>query len=159
MTEVSHVLSNPEVAVSLREYADLLEISGANSFRIRAYRNAIKTVQGLSRPLKRMVEDGEDLTALPGIGKDISAQILELFAQGDLSSIVEISKTTPRELAKLVRIEGLGPKKVARLHAELGVVTPDDLERVLGSGEAGSLAGFGPRRVEKLKGALEKIGE
>ncbi len=155
MADVRHPLSNSEVAAALREYADLLEISGANPFRVRAYRNAIKTIKDLGRSLKSMVSGDEDLTELPGIGKDISAQILELFLKGDLPGIQEMEEQLPRELAQLVRIEGLGPKKVARLHEELGVVTPDDLERVLESGEAAELSGFGARTVEKLQGALQ----
>jgi DNA polymerase (family 10) len=155
MAEIRHPLSNAEVGSAFREFADLLEIGGANPFRVRAYRNAIKTIQGLTRPLKSMVQDGEDLTELPGVGKDISAQIVELFENGDLSGVQELEATTPRELATLVRIEGLGPKKVAKLHEELGVVTPEDLERVLKSGAAGDLPGFGQKTVEKLKGALE----
>ena len=74
------------------EYADLLEISGANPFRVRAYRNAIKTIKDLGRPVKSMVGGEEDLTDLPGIGKDISAQILELFQEGDLPGIREIEE-------------------------------------------------------------------
>ena len=155
MGEIRHPLSNAEVSAAFREFADLLEIGGANPFRVRAYRNAIKTIQGLTRPLKSMVQDGEDLTELPGVGKDISAQIVELFEAGDLSGVQELEERTPRALAKLVRIEGLGPKKVAKLHQELGVVTPEDLERVLESGAAGDLPGFGEKTVEKLKGALE----
>lgn len=155
MSDVTHTLTNGDVSAVLKEYAALLEIQGANPFRIRAYRNAIKTIQELSRPLQKMVEAEEDLTELPGIGKDISAQILELFQKGDLSAFQELEKKTPRELAALVEIEGLGPKKVARLYEELGVVTVDDLQEVLDNGKIEGLEGFGAKSVANLVQALE----
>ena len=68
-------MENLDVARSLTLLADLLEIQGANPFRIRAYRNAVNTVTGLSRSLQGMVADGEDLTELPGIGKNVAAHI------------------------------------------------------------------------------------
>jgi DNA polymerase (family 10) len=150
MSEVNHPLENVEVVQDLKELADLLEIRGDNPFRIRAYRNAIRTIQGLTTPLMKMVEEGEDLTELPGVGKDISGHIHELFETGTFAVLEEITAEIPRELALLVRIEGLGPKKVAKLHRELDVVTADDLEAVLKSGQAEGLDGFGKKSVEKF---------
>ncbi|MGD8872412.1 MAG: helix-hairpin-helix domain-containing protein, partial [Gemmatimonadota bacterium] len=72
-------MENLDIAHTLTLLADLLEIQGANPFRIRAYRNAVNTVNGLSRPLADMVADGEDLTELPGIGKNVAAHIEELL--------------------------------------------------------------------------------
>ena len=153
--EIKHPLGNVEIAAALRELADLQEIQGENPFRIRANRNAIRTIQGLTRPLTAMVEAGEDLTELPGIGKEISGHILELLRRGDLEVVEEIAKEIPRELARLVSIEGLGPKKVARLYEELSVVTPDDLEEALEQGQLEALEGFGKKSVENLARALK----
>jgi DNA polymerase (family 10) len=153
--EIKHPLGNVEIAAALRELADLQEIRGENPFRIRANRNAIRTIQGLTRPLTAMVEAGEDLTELPGIGKEISGHILELFRRGDLEVVEEIAREIPRELARLVSIEGLGPKKVARLYEELSVVTPDDLEEALEQGRIEALEGFGKKSVENLTRALK----
>jgi DNA polymerase (family X) len=107
-------MENIEIGERLEELADLLEISGANPFRIRAYRNAVRTIRGLTRPLKRMVEEGEDLTELPGIGKDMSAHIRELLETGELALLDEVTETVPRELAILTRLDGVGPKKAKR---------------------------------------------
>jgi DNA polymerase (family 10) len=107
-------MQNIEIAAHLEELADLLEIQGSNPFRIRAYRNAIRLVLGLTRPLAEMVADGEDLEALPGIGKDLSAQIGELLNTGGLELLDEVTKEVPRELARLTKIEGVGPKKAKR---------------------------------------------
>jgi len=152
---VAHPLENLEVVKDLKELADLLEIRGDNPFRIRAYRNAIRTVQGLTTPLVRMVEAGEDLTQLPGVGKDISSHIQELLDTGTLSVLEEVTETIPRELALLVQVEGLGPKKVARLYHELEIVTPEELQAALVAGRIEELEGFGKKSVEKLVGALE----
>ena len=77
-------MENLEIAGVLRDVANLREIKGFNPFRIRAYRNAVRTIATLTRPLAAMVEAGEDLTELPGIGKDISAHIRELIETGRL---------------------------------------------------------------------------
>ena len=77
-------MENIEIAAALDEVGDLLEIQGANPFRVRAYRNAVRTVRGLTRSLASMVGAEEDLAELPGIGKDLSAAIVELIGTGRL---------------------------------------------------------------------------
>ncbi len=148
-------MENIEIGERLEELADLLEISGANPFRIRAYRNAVRTLRGLTRPLRRMVEEGEDLTELPGIGKDMSAHIRELLETGGLALLDEIAETVPRELAILTRLDGVGPKKAKRLWEELGVVTVDDLEREASAGRVAELSGFGEKSASKILRAIQ----
>ncbi|HSG48292.1 MAG TPA: helix-hairpin-helix domain-containing protein, partial [Longimicrobiales bacterium] len=104
-------MENLDVARVLDEVADLLEIQGANPFRIRAYRGAVRTVEGLTRPLSQMVDEGEDLTELPGIGKQVDAHIRELLQTGELTVLDEIATEIPRTLVELTRLDGVGPKK------------------------------------------------
>ncbi|HUF74966.1 MAG TPA: hypothetical protein VMM35_01750, partial [Longimicrobiales bacterium] len=101
-------MENLDVARTLTLLADLLEIQDANPFRIRAYRNAVNTVNSLSRSLEAMVEAGEDLTELPGIGKNVAAHIEELLATGSIDRLREVEAEIPRSLVELVRLEGVG---------------------------------------------------
>ena len=83
-------MENVEIANSLREVGDLLEILGANPFRVRAYRNAIRTVVEHTTPMKKLVEEGADLTDLPSIGKGMADNIVELVETGELSVIDDL---------------------------------------------------------------------
>ena len=147
-------MENIEIARRLEELADLLEIQGANPFRIRAYRNAIRTISGLTRPLAEVAAE-EALTDLPGIGKDIGGYIGELLDTGRLSILDEVTAEVPRELATLTRLDGVGPKKARKLWKELDVTTPDELESAAREGRVAALPGFGKKSVEKILRAIE----
>lgn len=148
-------MENLDVARVLTTLADLLEIQGANPFRIRAYRNAVNTVNGLSRPIESMVSDGEDLTQLPGVGKNVAAHILELLETGRVSRLDEVSKEIPITLIDLVRLDGVGPKKAKKLFVELDVKTVDELEGQLDLGTVQELDGFGAKTAEKIRRSIE----
>ena len=141
-------MENVEIGTKLAEVADLLEIQGENPFKVRAYRNAVRTIQNLTRPLREMVAEGADLEELPGIGHDMAAYITEMVGSGRLRRLETLERQLPATLVELMRVEGLGPKKAKRLWEELGVRSVDDLARVLASGEAERLKGFRrPRRA------------
>ena len=148
-------MENIEIAGVLEELGDLLEIRGSNPFRIRAYRNAVRTVRGLTRPLAAMIAAGEDLTALPAIGKDISAHIVELVETGELARLAEVSSEVPRSLVQLVKLDGVGPKKAKKLWESLEVTTVDELEAALRAGRVESLEGFGKTSVGKILTSIE----
>ena len=148
-------MENIEIAGILAELGDLLEIRGSNPFRIRAYRNAVRTVRGLTRPLAAMVEEGEDLTALDAIGKDMSAHIVELVQTGELARLAEVSAEVPRSLVQLVKLDGVGPKKAKKLWESLDVTTVNELEAALKAGRVESLEGFGATSVKKILTAIE----
>ena len=150
-------MENIEIAGVLEELGDLLEINGANPFRIRAYRNAVRTVRGLTRPLSAMVDAGEDLTELPAIGKDISAHIVELVRTGELARLAEVSAEVPRSLVQLVKLDGVGPKKAKKLWVSLGVTTVDELEEALKAGRVESLEGFGKTSVGKILTSIKDL--
>ena len=148
-------MENLDIARELDTLADLLEIQGANPFRIRAYRNAVNTVRSSSRSLAAMVAAGEDLTELPDIGDNVGAHIVELLETGRITRLEEVAAEFPRTLAELVRLEGLGPKKVRKLFEELGVRTVEDLESALREGKVQTLEGFGKKSADKLRLAIE----
>ena len=148
-------MENLDVARTLEELADLLEIQGANPFRIRAYRNAVRTIEGLTRPVRVMVEAGEDLTELPGVGKDLAGHIGELVRTGRIARLEEVATEIPRSLVELMRLDGVGPKKAKRLFDTLGVRTVDDLERESKAGRVAELEGFGKKSAEKILRSIE----
>jgi DNA polymerase (family 10) len=139
----------------LTELADLLEIQGASPFRIRAYRNAVNTINSLSRPLKDMVAAGEDLTELPGVGKSVAKYIGEFLTSGSISRLEEVSAEFPRSLVQLMRLDGVGPKKARKLFEELDVRTVDDLAAELEAGRVQTLDGFGVKSAAKIIDAIE----
>lgn len=148
-------MENLDVARTLTTLADLLEIQGASPFRIRAYRNAVNTINSLSRPLTSMVEDGEDLTELPGVGKSVAKHVTELLTTGRISRLEEVSAEFPITLVELVRLDGVGPKKAKKLFEELDVRTVDDLEARLDDGVVETLDGFGLKSVEKIRRSID----
>jgi DNA polymerase (family 10) len=147
-------MENLDIARVLETLADLLEIQGANPFRIRAYRNAINTIESLSRPLAAMVDAGEDLTELPAIGANVASHVVELLATGHIGRLDEVTAEVPITLVELMRLDGVGPKKAKKLFDELGVNTVDELEVQLDSGTVEQLDGFGKKSVDKIRGAI-----
>ena len=143
-------MDNVEIARALAEVADVLEIQGANPFRIRAYRNAARTVEVQTTPLARLVEQGSPLTALPGIGKEMAGHIQEMVATGTFAYRDELLAEVPRTLVELMRLPALGPKKARRLYDELGIATVDALEEAGRAGVIATLPGFGAKSQEKI---------
>lgn len=151
-------VTNSDIADILERIAELLELEGANPFRIRAYRNAARTVTGLPHGIASMLAEGADLSDLPGIGKDLAAKITEISETGHLKFLEEIEGRTPPGLAKLLGVPGLGPKRVQALYTALGV---DDLDKLAAAAQAGKLRrlpGFGAKSEEKILSALKKRG-
>jgi DNA polymerase (family 10) len=148
-------MENLDIARTLTTLGDLLEIQGANPFRIRAYRNAVNTIESLSRPLTAMIEAGEDLTELPNVGKNVAAHIVELLDTGHIGRMDEVTAEFPETLVELMRLDGVGPKKARKLFEELRVETVDDLEEQIGRGAVQELEGFGEKSVEKIRHAIE----
>ncbi len=148
-------IHNADIAAIFDEMADLLEIEGANPFRVRAYRNAARTVQGLGRDAATLVEEQFDLTRLPGIGKDLAAKIAEIVRTGRCAELSKLHKRTPAALSLLLKIPGLGPKRVSTLHKELGVNTPKQLQRALRQGRLRELTGFGEKIEQRILEAIE----
>jgi DNA polymerase (family 10) len=150
-------MENLDVARELTVLADLLEIQGANLFRIRAYRNAVNTIGGLGRSLPEMVAAGEDLTQFAGIGDSVAAHIAELVQTGSITRLREIEAQFPRTLVELMALGGVGPKKARKLFDTLGVKTVEDLGAALASGAVARIEGFGPKSITKLQEAVANL--
>ncbi len=147
-------MQNPDIARLFDEVADLLEISGQNPFRIRAYRNAARVVRDYPRPLTDEVRRDADLTEIPGIGQDLAEKIQEIVTTGTLALHRQLAAKLPAGLLDLLRIPGLGPKRVKLLYAKLKVKSAADLEKALDSGKVQKLAGFGPKMEQNIRAGL-----
>jgi DNA polymerase (family 10) len=145
-------MQNADIARLLGEVADLLEISEGNPFKVRAYRNAARTVADHPDPLAELVKGGDfDLTDLPGIGGGIAKEITALVGTGTLPQRQQLVATIPPGLLDLLRIPGLGPKRVKLFHDQLKVNSVADLKEALEQGKIAKLGGFGPKLLDKLR--------
>ena len=145
---------NSDIANIFNQTADLLELQGGNPFRIRAYRNAARTVQSFSKSAAELVSGGEDLSRYPGIGKDLAGKIEQIVKTGSFDLLEDLKKQIPQELSKLMNISGLGAKRVARIHKGLNVTSLDELKEAVNSGKVRQLEGFGKKTEQNI---LESI--
>ena len=147
-------IHNADIAAIFDEIADLLEIEEANPFRIRAYRNASRTLQGLGEEAKTLLAQDEDLTRLPGIGKDLAAKIEEIVESGRCLALEKLRKASVPGLTELLKIPGVGSKRVHALYHELDIHTPEQLLRAARDGRLRQLAGFGEKTEARILDSL-----
>jgi DNA polymerase (family 10) len=146
---------NADIAAVFDEVADLLEIQQASVFRVRAYRNAARVIRDQTSEVTAMLERGEDLTKLPGIGKDLAAQIEEIVTSGISRKLEELQKELPAGLVELLKIPGLGPKKVKLLFDELNITSTEQLSEAAEKGKLHPLPGFGEKTERAIVKALK----
>lgn len=149
-------IHNADIAAQFLRMAELLEIEGANPFRVRAYRRAAQTIEDLPTNIASMIEAGEDLAELPGIGDDLAAKIKEICATGHSTALDEVEIRTPASLAEISALPGLGPKRVQLMRERLGITTLRQLEQAARAGKLRSLPRFGEALEAKILAALAK---
>jgi len=145
---------NADIAAIFEEMADLLEIQNENPFRIRAYRNAARQVEGMGVALADLVAKDEDLTELPGIGHDLAAKIQEIVATGKCKALEKLRKQLPSSVTELLKVPGLGPKRVRTLYDQLKVKTTSQLAKAAKAGKIRELEGFGAKTEQTILDAL-----
>jgi DNA polymerase (family 10) len=148
-------IHNADIAAIFTEIADLLEIEGANPFRIRAYRNAALTIGTLPQEASVLIEQGDDLTRLPGIGEDLSAKIREIVTSGRCTQLDRLHKELPAAVTELLHIPGIGPKRVKTLYHDLDIQTVEQLYRAAHDGRIRELPGFGEKTEQNILQAVE----
>lgn len=147
---------NSEIVNIFNQYADLLEINGANQFRVRAYRAAARAIIDLSQNVYDMVKDGEDLLDIPGIGKDLATKIKEIVQTGRLSQLEELKETIPAGLIDIMDIAGIGPKRASKLYQELGISSIKELEASARGKKIRELAGLGAKTENVILADIER---
>ncbi len=147
-------MENETIARCFEEIADILDIQGENPFRVRSYRNAARTIADLPENVAEIAKAGGDLTRFPGIGTSIAEKISELARTGRLNFLEELKNKLPPGLPELLRIEGLGPKKVKLFHDRLGIEALDQLEAAAREHKLRDLPGMGAKSEEKILRAI-----
>lgn len=149
-------MNNDAIASQFELLADLLEIQAANPFRIRAYRNAARTISGLAESLADMVVAEANLQELPGIGGDLGRQIVEIVRTGQHTALQELKQQVPAGVLDMLRIPGVGPKKAAVFFHQLGLTTLEQLKAACESGRIAQVKGFGAKTEAAI---LANIGQ
>lgn len=144
---------NETIADMFDTIADVLELQGDIPYRIRAYRNAARTIRDLDRNVADVAAEGK-LEELPGIGKDLAEKIREFLRTGRMAKYEEVVSQVPPGLIELLHIPGLGPKRVRLLHEHLGITDLEDLRHALDAGKIQGLPGMGAKTVENIRRGL-----
>lgn len=148
-------MTNPAIAAVFDHVADLIEYQGGNVFRVRAYRNAARTIEGMVESLASVRADSDrTLTDLDGIGADLAGKIETLLDTGRLPLLEELQRQVPAVVFELMRVPGLGPKKVKALVEALGIDSLDALEAACRDGRVACVKGFGVKTQAAILGNI-----
>jgi len=148
-------MTNPDIARTFNQLATMLELDGANPFRVRAYREAARVVESQGEPVESLAAEPGRLEKMPGIGKDLAGKIRDLVTAGTTSLFEEMKAKYPLEVVKLTELQGMGPKRVKTLFEKLHVRNAEDLERVVREGKLRELPGFGETLEQNILKALD----
>jgi DNA polymerase (family 10) len=146
------------VAQALREIRALLEVEGENPFKIRAYENGARALEGLPEDLATTIQAGR-LTEVQGIGEALAKKISELHATGTTPLLARLRATHPPGILELLQIPDLGPKKVGALHAALGISSLADLEAACRDDRVAGVKGFGAKTQERILEGIQRLRE
>ena len=150
-------IDNPTIAAVFKEIGDRLAIQGENEFRVRAYSNAARVLQGYGPRLDEAVARGDDLTDIPGIGTDLAKKLREIVETGKCAFLEKLRSEMPASITELLKVPGLGPKRVALLWHELDLQTPEQVLRAARAGRIRSLPRFGEKMERQIEAAVASL--
>jgi DNA polymerase (family 10) len=151
-------MTREDVAAALEEVGVLLELQGESSFRTNSYKNAARSLLQMGEDLRAVIEAGR-LGEIPGIGESMRTKIETLVRTGELPQLVELRGKFPPGVIQMLRIPGLGPKKVKALYEELKLDTLDALKAACEADRVAELKGFGKKTQDKILEGLRFLGE
>lgn len=141
---------NDKIAAAFDEIADLLELQDANPFRVRAYRNAARTLVSWPEEMADWAAQKRDFDDLPGVGADLAGKIGEILERGSCDQLDRLRAQFPRGITELLQIPGLGPKRVHALYHELGVRSPAQIQSAAREGRIRDIRGFGETSERRI---------
>ncbi|MBK8932960.1 MAG: DNA polymerase/3'-5' exonuclease PolX [Chloroflexi bacterium] len=150
------MMRNREIADTFATVADMLAIRGDQIHRVLAYRRAAESISDLGRDIHQVYEAGA-LTEIPGIGKTLADKIEEMLTTGKLEFFERLAQEVPPTLVEMLRVEGLGPKRVKQIYDSLGITTLDELTAAAQTGKLRDLPGLGAKSEAKLVAAIEAL--
>ncbi len=150
-------MKNTAVAKVFQDIADLLELKGENPFKIRAYQRAARAIEHLPKEIEIMLEEGEDLQKIPGVGEAIAKKITELMTTAKLEYYEKLRAEFPEGISTLLDIPGVGPKTAMRLTSELGIKTVDELEKAIQEGKVAKLFRLGDKTAENIRHQIQAL--
>ncbi|HWZ81658.1 MAG TPA: DNA polymerase/3'-5' exonuclease PolX [Terriglobales bacterium] len=148
-------MDNKSIATILYETADLLEIDGQDSFRIRSYRNAAAAIEALPQQITELIQDPKRVLAVPGIGKSMLEKLQQLVGEGRLDAHADLLKKYHPSMLELFKIQGLGPKTIALIWSAYQVSDLDGVEKLAREGKIQTLPRMGVKHEQKLLKAIE----
>jgi len=148
-------MDNKAIAGILYETADLLEIDGQDSFRIRSYRNAAQSIEALPQQISDLIQEPKKILEIPGIGKGMLANLQEMFKEGRLSVHADLLKKYRPSMLELLKIQGLGPKTIALIWSAYQVSDVEGVEKLAREGKIQVLPRMGEKQEKKLLKAIE----
>jgi DNA polymerase (family 10) len=148
-------MDNKSIATVLYETADLLEIDGQDSFRIRSYRNAAQAIENLTDQIRDLIGEPKKVLAIPGIGKGMLVNLQELFKEGRLKVQADLLQKYHPSMLQLLKIQGLGPKTIALIWSAHKVCDVDGVEKLAREGKIRELPRMGEKHEQKLLKAIE----
>src|SRR5579863_3871355 len=148
-------MDNKSIATVLYETADLLEIDGQDSFRIRSYRNAAQAIENLTDQIRDLISEPKKVLAIPGIGKGMLVNLQELFNEGHLKVQADLLQKYHPSMLQLLKIQGLGPKTIALIWSAHKVCDVDGVEKLAREGKIRELPRMGEKHEQKLLKAIE----
>jgi len=155
--EASKIIKNSEVAKVFQDIADLLELKGENAFKIRAYQKAAGAIEHYPRELEAMIDEGEDLHSIPGVGEAIAKKTTELITTGRLGYYENLKAEFPQGITNLLAIPGIGPKTANKLSSELGISSVDELERAINEGRLTQLFRLGEKTADNILHQIQAL--
>jgi len=148
-------MKNTAIAKVFSDIADLLELKGENQFKIRAYQKAVRAIEHYPKEIRIMVDEGEDLKSIPGVGDAIAKKTTELVKTGKLEYYEKLKTEFPEVITNLLDIPGIGPKTANKLCAELGITSVDSLEQAIKDGSVARLFRLGEKTANNILQQIE----
>ena len=145
-----------EIASFLESYCTLLELSGADTFRVRAYSNAVRIFENIDDNINSLIKE-KKLTSIKGIGKSVASLVDEFYSTGSSSAFIDLQESIPDGLIEMLRIPGLGPRKISFLHNEANIETIDQLAESCKNGNLSNLKGFGKKTQDNILKGIELL--